>query len=176
MAEGLFTFEFVGSENVKKSMLAMLNTAKDLRPFWRDEFAPRYFGGVQDLFETGGRTRGAGGMFSGGAWAGLTPVYRAWKQKMYPGKKILQLTGALQDSLTWSGTEVGPGGIFDTTENYVRVGTTIPYGKYLQEGTSKMVARPFLPAPNPAVFAPILKSWLLKAAQVDNSDSGGGDE
>ena len=159
----LVSFQVTGLDSVQKGFLALLNSAKDLRPFWREVFAPRYFAMVQDLFATGGRARGAGGRFSGGAWAKLSPAYKVWKSINYPGQPILVRTGALRNSMVWTGTGPGPGGIFQATPSFAIAGTSIPYGRYHQTGTDRMPARPFAPPPDPAVFAPLLHPWLVKA-------------
>ena len=157
----LFSFEVTGIDAVIRGIAALEGKIKDLRPFWRDVFAPKYFGTVQDLFNTGGRARGGGGKFKGGAWKALTPKYRVWKEANFPGKPILVREGTLRESLRWSGS-VGYGGIFEAHQKFALAGTAVPYAKFHQKGTSKMVAREFLPPPDPAVFAPLLKQWLLK--------------
>lgn len=160
----VLSFEVVNGDQVKKGLAAFLDSLRDLRPFWRDVFAPKYFGLVQDLFATGGRARGQTGRFAGGAWATLSPKYRIWKQKHYPGKPLLVREGDLRESVRWSG-QLGPGGIFQAERDFVVVGTSIPYAKFHQQGTQTMPARPFLPTPDLAVFAPLMKAWLTKTAQ-----------
>lgn len=157
----LISFEVKGTQQVLSGLAALEAKLKDLRPFWKDVFAPKYFGLVQDLFATSGAARGTGGKFKGGNWAWLTPKYRAWKAEHFPGKGILIREGAMQSSVRWHGS-LGYGGIFEPYPSYVKVGSAVPYAKYHQHGTKKMVARPFLPTPDPAVFAPLLEAWLLK--------------
>ena len=135
---------------------------KDLKPFWRDIFAPKYFGMVQDLFATGGRQRGGGGRFKSGAWPRLSVDYAKWKRKHYPGKGILVREGDLQESVRWGGTGLGAGGIFIPTNSAVTAGTSIPYGRFHNKGTNRLPVREFLPTPDPVVFAPLLKTWLLR--------------
>lgn len=165
----VLSFEVVGVDQVKKGLAAFLESLQDLRPFWRDVFAPKYFGMVQDLFATGGRSRGDGGRFAGGAWARLSPKYRVWKQIHYPGQPILVREGDLRESVRWSGNAgsgaLGVGGIFQAERSFVVAGTSIPYGVFHKHGTPKMPARPFLPTPDPAVFAPLMKAWLLRNAK-----------
>ncbi len=64
-----------------------------------------------------------------GAWAPLQPSTLARKR----GRKILTETGTLRGSVAM---DVGAGS--------VEVGTNVPYGKYHQFGTRRMVARPWL--------------------------------
>jgi phage gpG-like protein len=159
----LLSFEVTGTENVVKGLAAIQDAIADLTLFWREVFAPKYFGVVQDLFSTSGTPRGEGGRFSGGPWAKLSPAYAVWKHKNYPGKPILTRTGDLRESMRWSGSSVGAGGIFEATPSYAIAGTSIPYGRFHQSGTSKMPARSFMPQPDPAVFAPLMLKWILKA-------------
>lgn len=152
-----------GQDKVEKGIAALLDAVTDLSPFWKDVFAPKYFGIVQDLFSTSGTPRGPGGKFSGGPWERLSPAYAKWKFAHYPNRPTLSLTGTLRKSLVWNGTGLGPGGFFEATPTFVRFGTEIPYGKYHQTGTSKMPKREFMPDPDLAVFAPLMQQWILKA-------------
>jgi phage gpG-like protein len=159
----LFNIEVTGSDAVLKGLAALQDAVQDLTPYWRDVFAPKYFGIVQDLFSTSGTPRGEGGKFSGGPWERLSPAYAKWKFAHYPGRPTLSLTGTLRKSLYWTGSGLGQGGIFEATPTFVRVGTEIPYAKYHQYGTGKMPKRAFMPEPDLAVFGPLLKQWLMKA-------------
>jgi len=158
----LISFDVSGSNAVLQGLGQLEKALQDLRPFWRDVFAPKYFAVVQDLFATGGRPRAPGGQWSGGAWTSLSPKYAVWKAKNFPGKPILVRTGALKDSVTWSGNGLGPGGVFQPEPQFVIVGSAIPYAPAHQKGTKHMPARTFMPTPDPAVFGPLLKAWLLK--------------
>jgi phage gpG-like protein len=159
---GMWSFEVTGGEEVKKGLAVILDNLKDLTPFWREVWAPKYFAVVQDMFNTGGAARGPGGKFKGGNWAWLSPKYQVWKSVHYPGQPILVRTGALRESVRWNGSGLGAGGYFDPHPSFVIAGTTIEYGKYHQTGTSNMPARPFLPPPDPATFVPLLQQWLMK--------------
>jgi phage gpG-like protein len=169
--QGILSFTVIGDEGVKAGMAALLASVQDLTPFWRDVFAPKYFGMVQDLFATSGTPRGEGGRFIGGPWAKLSPRYRIWKTANYPGLPILTREGRLRNSLAWNGSNVGPEGIFEAHPMFAVAGTSVPYGKFHQWGTSKMPARPFLPPPDPAVFAPLLHAWLVKAHDTGSASA-----
>lgn len=163
---GLLTFEVVGGQDSLKGLVALGDAIKDLRPFWRDVFAPKYFGMVQDLFATGGRARGGNGRFKSGAWAPLSTKYAAWKRVAYPGRPLLVREGTLRESVTWhSGAGLGAGGFFDARRDSVVAGTTVAHGKYHMDGSKRMPARPFLPTPDPAVFAPLMQRWIIRAAR-----------
>jgi phage gpG-like protein len=163
---GLFSISVTGGEAVKHGLVALLASMQNMQPFWRDVFAPKYFAIVQDGFATGGAQRGSGGRFAGGNWAWLSPKYAAWKHKHYPGQPLLVREGTLRESVRWGGTGVGSGGIFEAYSTFAIVGTTVPYGNYHQYGTSRMPARPFLPPPDPAVFAPLMHDWIVKSYET----------
>jgi hypothetical protein len=158
----IFSFIAEGTPQVQQGLVALLEKTKNLTPFWKTVFAPKYFKMVQDLFATGGRARGGGGRFKSGAWSGLSPKYRIWKNAHYPGRPILVRDGTLRDSLRWTGNGLGPGGIFQATPSYVVTGTAVPHARFHKDGTTNMPARDFLPPPDPEVFAPLLQAWLLK--------------
>lgn len=159
---GVISFTVTGIQEVTQGLAALLDQLQDLGPFWRDVFAPKYFGIVQDLFATSGTPRDSLGRFMGSPWARLSPRYAQWKFQHFPGRPTLTRTGALRDSLTWNGAGLGPGGIFEARPTYVLAGTSVPYGTFHQTGTVKMPARPFMPPPDPAMFAPLLHQWLVK--------------
>ena len=159
---GLFSFQVTGVDETLKGLTSVLGNVQDLTPFWRDVWAPRYFAVVQDLFNTSGSARGAMGRFTSGPWARWSPKYAVWRKQNAPGGSILTLSGRLRESLRWSGAGLGPEGYFEATPTSVEFGTTVPYARFHQYGTSKMPARPFLPTPNAAVFMPLLQQWILK--------------
>lgn len=78
-----------------------------------------------------------------GQYADLSPNYKVRKQKrwgrVYP---ILLASGALRDSMT-SPTDSNAISQIVNKDTLI-IGTRIHYGRFLQEGTAKMPARPFL--------------------------------
>jgi hypothetical protein len=158
MATIKLTVEVIGKPGVLARLKALESKARDLRPFWREVFAPKYFAGVQDVFALEGQRRGATGRFSAGHWAPLTARYAAWKLKRYGPKPINQREGVLVESLNWSGLGLGAGGVFEDGPRSVVVGTRIPYAAHVQR------ARRFLDPPDPAVYNPLLKLWLKRTA------------
>lgn len=67
-------------------------------------------------------------------WAQLSPRYKAWKEKHYPGKPILQLTGALHRAATQRGAE---GNIYEVTKTSMVWGVDteeIPHAYFVQSG------------------------------------------
>lgn len=65
-----------------------------------------------------------------------TPDGNAWSPRKNIGnsRALLVRTGRLRKSIR----------IRTANENLIRIGTDVDYAKYIQQGTPKMVARPFL--------------------------------
>ena len=111
----------------------------DFTPLWAET------GGLfkQDMaaqFATEGET-------SGDEWAPLSDAYAAWKAKHYPGRTIGWLTGALMQSMT------GGAGYIELftplTAEFGQADGATPtedgsYGRFFNDGTDKMPARPLL--------------------------------
>lgn len=101
------------------------------------------------------------GAYTGaGRWAALSESYGAWKQRHYPGKPILQLSGDLYDSMTSR-----PFGIDVVDDDLMVIGTGVPYASYHQNGTEKMPARPMIEQPSELdrlQFAKYLHNWIVK--------------
>ena len=87
------------------------------------------------------------GATSGDEWAPLSDAYAAWKEKHYPGRTIGWLTGALMQSMTGGAgyTEI----LTPLTAEFGQDDGSTPaeggsYGRYFNDGTDKMPARPVL--------------------------------
>lgn len=61
------------------------------------------------------------------SWQALSPRYAARKARKYPGKPILQATGAMHDSLT---DPAAPGAVYDLTPVSIRVGSDLRVGRW----------------------------------------------
>ena len=70
---------------------------------------------------------------SGNPWAPLAASTIANKRRRKAPKEILRDTGTLDSSIT-----------FTTGRDEVRSGTSLEYAEWLQKGTKRMPARPFL--------------------------------
>ena len=85
-------------------------------------------------------TRGAG-TGDRRKWKRLTPEYRAWKARRFPGRGLLVRTSALRSALTGRGS----GSRVKTTRDSLEVGArgeVSKYGGFHQTGTRFMIARP----------------------------------
>lgn len=70
-------------------------------------------------------------------WSPLTFNYVKWKQKNYPGKKIMQLTGRLKDSLTADNQEDSQDTIKILAPTYMELGTNVEYAAAQHHGYPK---------------------------------------
>jgi len=86
------------------------------------------------------------------AWPALSPLYRAWKARHFPGKTILRRTDRLYESLTSPGGE----NIAMVTPRTIRFGTRVPYWGHHQRGSGVLPRRP------PLVMRP---AWLRELAR-----------
>ena len=80
-------------------------------------------------------------------WDQLTPRYANRKDQRYPGQPILRATGLMQD-LAYIYTK---GNVF-----YVK---STDYGSYHQNGTSRMVARPWMGVPDISLQKIVPIAW-----------------
>jgi len=116
-----------GDQQLNRELLRFTGNLKDLRPAFAriaDELAEA----TRIHFATEGGPEGH--------WAPLSPKYRLWKEKRYPGQPILVRTGALRTDLTQR-----PFGVERITASSMDVGTEIPYAAFHQHGTPKMPRR-----------------------------------
>lgn len=89
--------------------------------------------------ETSKQFDARGGGPLAGSWAPLSVSYAKWKEAHYPGKPILELTGALRAALTGP----GPNSRRDVSGDSLSFGTTgLPYASGKQTGTGREPARP----------------------------------
>lgn len=101
----------------------------------------------------------AEGAYTGARWAALSPPYRRWKAKHYPGRKILERTGLLRESLTQR-----PFGIDEVKDDLMVIGTGVPYASYHQKGAPNLPARQMIQKPTPQdrrQFAKYLQNWIV---------------
>jgi phage gpG-like protein len=75
----------------------------------------------------------------GPGWRPLTPKYAKWKEKHYPGKPIMERTGALKASLTEG---IAADSVFLVYPTRMELGTTNPYAIYHQTGSIKVPNHP----------------------------------
>ena len=95
-----------------------------------ESLAPIVAEAAADVFASQGR----------GGWAQLSPAYARWKERNFPGKGILDLTGAYISAATQIGA---PGNVITTTENSLTYGVEgLDYPVFHESGTDRLPARP----------------------------------
>lgn len=115
------TFSFYGDKQLDRTLARMADNIGDARPVW-NVLADRFVALERRQFSS------EGGHASGG-WAPLSEKYGEWKHAHYPGKKILELTGDLKDSLTRR-----PLGVEVLEPGFMVIGSNVDYGAYHQHG------------------------------------------
>ena len=154
MAEGLtMKFEIFGEKQVDRMLSYPIGQVKDLRPVWwrmRDNFSA----GQKKHFKSEGSATGA-------KFQALSAKYAAWKRKHYPGKPILQRTGALYRSLT---NVRAKGAIYRALPMSLIIGTKISYAAYHQFGGGALPRRPVvrLTEKQKKLFMKFLQEHLFK--------------
>lgn len=114
-----------------------------------DDFTPVWEDIISEFYQMEKKVFAAEGAFSDlQKWDTLSEYYYNWKQKHFPGTKILHLTGALESSLTERGAK---GNITEVSKEAMAVGSSLktPDGKWNlaslhQYGTKVMSERKVL--------------------------------
>ena len=109
---------------IDKSLQARLAVMQDLSDFYKNHARPILIRDIDDIFQRGGSPR----------WSPRKP------QTPPVTHPLLRRTGRLYNSLTKPGGE----NIFRVTKSNLVFGTSVPYARYLEEGTKRMPARPIL--------------------------------
>ncbi len=139
------TFDFYGDTQIDRTLTRVIDSAQDFSPAW-DEMADKFVASQRRQFST------EGGHASGG-WPALSPDYAAWKAKHFPGKGILERTGALKASLTRR-----PLAIEHITPDEMVIGSDVDYGKYHQRGDG-------LPRRRPVELTELTRRDMVKVVQ-----------
>jgi phage gpG-like protein len=152
-----FTMSVPNGESIDLMLSRFGDEVADWRPFFRDVLMPRVAADVQANFEAEGGNVGG--------WDALSPAYAAWKEKFFPGRKILELTGRLKGSLTWDGGP-GPNAVYEDSPTAMAWGTRVPYGRAHQYGVPdrNLPERRFLWLDDPEVYGKLMHEWLVERA------------
>lgn len=125
MPESRVVVDFNGTPEQLQKLAVFLT---DLRAFW-PRVVPLVTGWWRRQFETEGS-------FAGHAWSPLSPDYAARKASLYPGKGILQATGALRGAASRPARAQTPTSLTLSIDD--------PKLGYHQAGTPRMPARPLV--------------------------------
>lgn len=126
-------FQLMGEEKFARAFDHIEHIPDDFRPAWE--------GVAEDFWEHERETFDA----EGPGWRPLSPRYKAWKDKRFPGAPILVRTGALRNSLTDGNA---PGAIYDVRPLELQLGTDLKtkngytLGTIHQTGSLKVRDRP----------------------------------
>ena len=127
----------------------MLAAVKDWRPAFK-QIAADFYKVEKQQFETQGSRKSA--------WEALSPKYALYKNRHFPGKKILERTGELKKSLT---TASGVDSVYVETYQELRVGAESKVGSWHQHGVPEDVGSR-MPARRPMDLTPKDKSRWVK--------------
>jgi len=129
----LFQFTFKTTPDETQFSRAFSRFGNNITDFTRpfEQIADNFYEGEKEMFASQGG--------AAGGWAALNPQYAEWKSRHFPGKPILQRTGAMMESFTGKS---GPFSRFDLSPKRLEMGADDPKAGYHQKSTSKMPARP----------------------------------
>ncbi len=72
-------------------------------------------------------------------------------------------SGRLRKSLTWRGDTLGPRGIFESSPDALRFGSSVFYARFFQHGTRKQRKTPLVHV-DPKQHTELLRTWLRSRA------------
>jgi phage gpG-like protein len=137
-----------GDEALARAFELMSSRMTDWRPLWPD-IAAVFYVAEAAWFASEGL----------GTWPPLSDGYLKWKEKHYPGQKILSRKGALRESLT---SRSGAGGVYLEEAQSLEIGTSIPYAKYHQQDDRVGVRLP----KRPPVLRELDQAYLNVMARI----------
>ena len=129
---------------------------KNWRSFWVERFIPWYQGEIQQNFETEGELTRNG-------WPDLSPAYAAWKARHFPGRKIMERTRRLRQSMAVGAA--GPDTVIQVRPLEAAVGTRVPYAKWANR------ARPILPFVNQKRLKQLHSAWVREQQEAALRDA-----
>lgn len=89
MSAPILEIDVGGQERMFRRLAGIVGKLDNFEPLG-EALEPVVYGGMRAHFEGEG----------GGQWSALSPRYAAWKQRRYPGRRIMVRTGELEASLT----------------------------------------------------------------------------
>lgn len=144
-------FEVDGDVQLSRALDMVADELEDLSPAF-ERMAEDFYTTQWQVFAKEGGHEGLK------PWAPLSERYEAWKERHYPGRPILVLTGRLRAALT---TPNARGAIKQVTADTLILGAHVPVkggwnlAALHQQGTRKMPARPPL-----RLTEPQKKRWV----------------
>jgi phage gpG-like protein len=142
------TMEVAGEQQLSRGFSRLADNISDAtEPF--EESADDFKKVEEKWFESEGN----------GAWQPLSPNYATWKDRNYPGTKILERAGLLRESLAGS----NPWTIRDIQPLQMKLGTTINYAGRHQTGKGRLPQRKVidLQEEDKTRWVKIFQKWLV---------------
>ena len=93
-------------------------------------------------------------------WSELGKTLSETTQNRWP---LRRRTGRLRKSLVWRGDTLGPRGIFESSPDRLRFGSSLFYGRFPQHGTKRQRATPLIHI-DPEQHTEQLSAWLRSRA------------
>ena len=97
----------------------------------------------------------------------LTPFWRELGERLAETAQsrwpLRRRTGGLRESLTWGGSRLGRGGVFEATPDRLTFGSALFYGRFAQHGTKHTPRRPIIHVDAPT-HTQYLSAWLRDRA------------
>lgn len=147
----------------------MLNLTKNFKPFFKrvvgkenSDIPWTIRGGLKFTFASQKGPKGE-------TWKPLSDQYKKWKDKNYPGRALLELTGTLMQSLY----SVNEYTVYSMLPKKLNFGTSLPYGAALHFGnpSRNLPPRPYMgwrPGQEDRVKLE-LRAYLLEAYKTKRS-------
>lgn len=131
-------FDLDGDVQLSRYLDIMAENLSDFRPLFED---------ISDDFRStmSGIFSGEGAFEGNSKWAPLSPAYKEWKAKKFPGKPILQAKGNLMKSLT----SIGGNHVSHVSSDSLEIGTKDLKAMFHQKGTRKMPQRKLIELTQP---------------------------
>jgi len=150
--------EILGKKIFMRGFTRYANVVKDWRPAFEQIYANYVEVTRRNFTSQGYPTR----------FKALSPAYRAWKQKHFPGKKILQRSGNLMDSMLGRGQSTRQHTIKDIKKLSAEFGSSLPYARVHQDPkpTNPLPRRPPLQLQdrNMVFWSRIIHEWAFNEA------------
>lgn len=153
----VISLEILGKEVFARSLSRFASAVQDWRPAF-EQIWQNYTKITRRNFQRQGYPV---------SFAPLSPAYRAWKEKHFPGKPILQRSGALMDAMLGNAQASSRHTIKDIKKLSAEFGTTLPYAGAHQEGIPGRLPRrpPLQLEERDLVFwSRIIHEWAYKEA------------
>lgn len=110
-----FSVDIIGKREVDRALTAMQATLTDIVPILK-KIADDFYATMEERFDREGSYEGTP------KWEPLSEGYRKTKEFFFPGKGILERTGALRESITRSNA---PGSVFKIENGQLQIGSDL---------------------------------------------------